>query len=110
MVKASFLILEELFGCDLEVLLVCLGFGGYNMLFLGGCGPNPDEDPDVTAEGPGDGNETKSPQGQEPPSHLPHESPAWCLGKICIVPRGKSFFSLEKPKELSLALVARGGW
>jgi len=38
--------------------LVCIGLGRYNLLFLGGCGPNLDEDPDVTAEGSGDGNAT----------------------------------------------------
>lgn len=61
-VKFSFLILGELFGCDLKVLLVCRGFGGCNRLFQGGCGPNLDEDPDLTAEGSGDWNATKPPQ------------------------------------------------
>lgn len=61
-VKSSFLILGELFGCDLKVLLICCDFGGCNRLFQGGCVPNLDEDPDVTAEGSGDGNATKPPQ------------------------------------------------
>lgn len=37
-------------------------FGGYNLLFCGGCGPSLNGDPDVTAEAPENGNATKPTQ------------------------------------------------
>lgn len=47
--KVLILILGELSICDLKVCHFTLLLGGYNLLFLGGCGPKLDEDPNVTA-------------------------------------------------------------
>lgn len=42
-------------------------------------------------------------------SPFPSKTLPGARGKICLVPRTKSFLSLEKTKELILAL-AQGGW
>lgn len=76
---------------------VCLVLGGYNLLFQRGCGPNPDEDPQVTAEGPGGGTAPGGRIHAATPSRKHH------LGKACLVPREKRFLSLENPEELGWA-------
>lgn len=48
-------------------------------------------------------------RGMSHPATFPSKTLPGARGKICLVPRTKSFLSLEKTKELILAL-AQGGW
>lgn len=99
-----FLILAELFGCDLELLLVSLGFEGYNLLFHGGH-PSLSEDPDVTAEAPEECNQI-NPEVRDTQLPSPRKSLFGPWAKICIVPR-KELFQPRKTQGAELALDPR---